>query len=332
MTEPIVDPARRLTPVVRIAPAKLNLTLAVVGRRSDGYHELHSIMAPLSLADRLSLMPSGGPADSLHGAGFPTGAGADDLVLRAVAATRAAVGAGWAGPAGPPPGLAVRLDKRIPVAAGLGGGSSDAAAALDGALEAWGAERSVHERLRIALQLGSDVPFFLAGGMALVEGRGEAVTPLKGIRGEPPGVLLVTPPVAVPTAAVYAAYASGVRGNVGATRTSSGHLAEELRTGLSTQALLDRAGILAMANDLMPATAAVLPELVAFRRALARLLARPVGQAGSGPTLWVLYPSLDEAEAAAGVVRQAYADGSLTVPGGSAPFTAATTIPARSDR
>ena len=332
MSEPSFDPARRLTPVVRVAPAKLNLTLAVVGRRPDGYHELHSVMVPLSLADRLSLAPSGGPADSLHGTGFPTGAGANDLVLRALAAARTAVGAGWAGPAGPPPGLAVRLDKRIPVAAGLGGGSSDAAATLDGALEAWGAERSIHERLRIALRLGSDVPFFLAGGMALVEGRGETVTPLRGIQGEPPGVLLVTPPVAVPTAAVYAAYAGGVRGNAGATRTSSGHLAEELRTGLSTRALLDRAGILAVANDLMPATAAVLPELVAFRRALTRLLARPVGQAGSGPPLWVLYPSLDAAEAAASVVRQAHADGSLVVPGGSAPFTAATTIPTRSDR
>ena len=312
--------------VVRVAPAKLNLTLAVVGRRPDGYHALHSVMVPLGLADRLSLAPAGGHEDTLHVDGFPTGAGPDDLVLRALAEARRAVGAGWAGPAGPPPALAARLEKRIPVAAGLGGGSSDAVAALDGALEAWGAELSIHERLRIAARLGSDVPFFLAGGPALVEGRGETVTPLRGVIGEPPGVLVVTPPVAVPTPAVFGAYAAGTRPAGGAARTSSVHLADELRSGLDARALVDRAGILAVANDLIPAAAAIVPELVGLRRALRRLLGRPVGQSGSGPTLWVLYPSVSEAEAAAGTVRAAVADGSLPVPGAGQPFIAATTI------
>ncbi len=167
------DPARRVAPVVRLAPAKLNLSLAVIGRRPDGFHELHSVMVPLGLADRLSLATAAGPTDTLHVAGFAAGPVADNLVLRAIAATREAVGAGWAGPAGPPPALAARLEKRIPVAAGLAGGSSDAAAALDGALEAWGASLTIHERLRVATRLGSDVPFFLAGGTALVEGRGD---------------------------------------------------------------------------------------------------------------------------------------------------------------
>ena len=99
---------------------------------------------------------------------------------------RARPSAGLAGRPGPAPALAARLEKRIPVAAGLGGGSSDAAAAIDGALEAWGAELDrPTRRLRVAAGLGSDVPFFLAGAPALVEGRGERVTPLDGLRGAP---------------------------------------------------------------------------------------------------------------------------------------------------
>ena len=137
MTE---DPLRRLAPVVRLAPAKLNLTLAVIRRRDDGFHELHSVMVPLALADRLSVaVAPSATEDSLHRTGFDAGPLRDDLVLRAFAAARRAVGGGWAG-VGPPPPLAARVEKRIPVAAGLAGGSSDAAAALDAALEAWGAE------------------------------------------------------------------------------------------------------------------------------------------------------------------------------------------------
>jgi 4-diphosphocytidyl-2-C-methyl-D-erythritol kinase len=283
-------------------------------------------MVTLGLADRLSLATATGPTDTLHVAGFDAGPVADNLVLRAIAAAREAVGAGWAGPAGPPPVLAARLEKRVPVAAGLAGGSSDAAAALDGALEAWGASLSIHERLRVAGRLGSDVPFFLAGGAALVEGRGETVTPLRGIVGDPPGVLLVTPGLAVPTPAVFAAYAAGAGADRGgAARLSSNHLAEELRAGLTARALIDRAGVLAVANDLLPAAAVVVPELPAARRALGRRLDRPVGLSGSGPTLWVLYPSLGDAETAAADVRVAIARGELTLSGGE-PFIAATTI------
>lgn len=326
-----IDPTRRLTPVVRIASAKLNLTLAIIGRRPDGYHELHSVMVSLALADRLSLAPASGREDTLHVEGFQTGAGRNDLVLRALAETRSAVGAGWAGSGGPPPPLAALLDKRIPVAAGLAGGSSDAAAAIDGALEAWGAELSIHERLRMAVRLGADVPFFLAGGAALVEGRGEIVTQLQGVVGSEPGVLIVTPPLPVSTADVFAAFDAGARQTLGSARMSSVHLAEELRPGLPGRTFVDRAGVLAAANDLLPATAAVVPELTGVRRGLGRLLGRPVGQSGSGPSLWVLYPSLAEAEAAAQLTRSALDDGRVTVPSGR-PFIAATTIRAAAAR
>jgi 4-diphosphocytidyl-2-C-methyl-D-erythritol kinase len=328
VTEAATDPARRLTPVVRLAPAKLNLSLAVVGRRPDGYHELHSVMVRLGLADRLSLAPAAGAADTLHVTGFDPGPSPENLVLRALAAAREAVGAGWSGSGGPPPALAARLDKRIPVAAGLAGGSSDAAAALDGALEAWGAALTIHERLRVASRLGSDVPFFLADGAALVEGRGETVTPLRGLVGEPPGVLLVTPRLAIRTPDVFAAYDVGARGG-GAARTSSAHLADELRSGLTAQALVDRAGVLAVANDLVPATATIEPGLVGLRRALSRRLGRPVGQSGSGPTLWVLYPSAAEAVAVADEVRAALAVADLPIVGAGEPFVEATTIAAR---
>ena len=330
----MTDPARRLGPVVRLAPAKLNLTLAIVGRRPDGYHALHSIMAPLGLADRLSLAPAAGAVDTLHVVAEEAdravlGEAADNLVLRAIGAARAAVGG-----ARPTPALAARLEKRIPVAAGLAGGSSDAASALDGALEAWGAAGdavlSSHERGVLAARLGSDVPFFLVGGIALVEGRGEQVTPLPAaIRGEPAGILLVAPRIAVPTPAVFAAYAaSGVALN-GATRQTSEHLAGELQRGLTARTLHDRAGILASANDLLSATAALEPAIVPFRRALARLTGRPIGLSGSGPSLWVLYPSLVEARAAETVVRGALEAGTLIAPGGRPPFVLATVIASR---
>ena len=325
------DPTRRLAPVVRLAPAKLNLTLAIVGRRPDGYHALHSVMVPLALADRLSLAVQADGEDSLHSTGFDPGPVADNLVLTAIAAARAAVAP--AGGAAPP--LAIRLEKQIPVAAGLAGGSSDAAAALGGALEAWAAELEPEQKFAIASRLGSDVPFFLGTGAALVEGRGERVTPLHGINAgadnaaEPPGVLLVTPSVPAHTATVFAAWAGGAMGEPGVARRTSEHFASEFGSGLTVRAFLERAAVLASANDLLPAAAAVVPGLVPLRRRLARLLGRPIGLSGSGPTLWALYPSRGAAKAAADAVRGAIQDGTLASPGDDQPFVAATTIQSR---
>lgn len=321
------DARRRLTPIVRLAPAKLNLTLAVLRRRDDGFHALHSVMVPLGLADRLSVAPAPpGSADSLHRTGFDAGPIADDLVLRAFAAVRAAVPRPPFGE-DPTPPLAARLEKRIPVAAGLGGGSSDAAAAMEAALEAWGVELDELRLRSIALTLGSDVPFFRARGAALVEGRGEQVTPLPWLRagGEEPGVLLVTPAVPLATPAVFAAHAAGFRAP-GAARQASEHLAAELREGrLAAHDLLVRAAVLAGANDLAPAADAVEPSLVPFRRALLRVLRRPVGLSGSGPTHWALYPSVAMAEAAADQLATVAGDG-LPLPGGAPPTIAATTF------
>ena len=254
-------------------------------------------------------------------------------MLRAIAAARRAAREAGFGPDAPPP-LAARLDKRIPVAAGLAGGSSDAAAAVDAALEAWGVELDPPTRHALAAELGSDVPFFLACGPALVEGRGERLTPLAWLRdaaGRPdrPGLLLITPAVALSTPAVFRAWDGGARAMGGAARLASAHLADELRRGtLNSDMLLARASVLAAANDLAPAAAAVEPALVPFKRALLRRLGRPVGVSGSGPTHWALYASRAEAEEAAGQLRAAVASGELVAPGPRPPFIEATTITA----
>lgn len=326
MTE---GPGAHARPVLRVAPAKLNLTLAVVGRRADGFHDLHSVFVPLGLADRLSLAPTGAgggePVDSLHVAGLDSGPNDDNLVLRAIAGARALVGVGPGRPLTPP--LAARLEKRIPVAAGLGGGSSDAAAAFDGALEAWDALSEVDSDAlrRAAAQVGSDVPFFLAGGPALVEGRGERVTPLRGVHGHP-GILLVTPRVALRTPDVFAVFDSTRGAGDGSVRMSSAHLAQELGNGLSATDLVARAGVLASANDLLPAAIMLEPRLVPLRRALTRALGRPIGLSGSGPTLWTLYPSATEAEHAAAVVQAAVVDGAVPTIGEGPPAIIATSI------
>jgi 4-diphosphocytidyl-2-C-methyl-D-erythritol kinase len=326
------DPARRLEPVVRLAPAKVNLTLAVVGTRPDGFHDLHSVMVPLDLADRVSVavLPPG-RADSLHVVGHDPGPVDDNLVLRAIRAARRAARPAWDRPEPPSP-LAARLEKLIPVAAGLAGGSSDAAAAADAALEAWGVALDAGARHDLAAGLGSDVPFFLAGGPALVEGRGERLSPLPWLRdagsgGGRPGLLLVTPSCGLSTPAAFRAWDAGARLPGGAARLASVHLAEELRRGRLTVAdLLARAGVLAAANDLAAAATVVEPGLVAFRRALLRLLGRPVGLSGSGPTHWALYPSHAEAATAADAVRAAIAAGDLPAPGPRPPWVAATRI------
>jgi 4-diphosphocytidyl-2-C-methyl-D-erythritol kinase len=337
VTLPATGADRRLAPVIRLAPAKVNLTLAVLGTRPDGFHDLHSVMVPLDLADRLSVsvLPPG-TADSLHVDGFDPGPPADNLVVRAIVVARRRAAAAL-GPSFPLPPLAARLDKQIPIAAGLAGGSSDAAATADAALEAWAIDVDAETRHGIAAELGSDVPFFLAGGPALVEGRGERVTPLGWLRdaggaddtgrsADRPGLLVVTPDVGISTPAAFAAFDAGARLAGGAARQASIHLADELRTGLRVVDLLARASVLAAANDLAPAAQLVEPALVPFKRALLRLLARPVGLSGSGPTHWALYPSVDEAMAAAELLRAAFTDGRLPTPGGRPPFTAATRI------
>ena len=329
------QPAGGPTRIVREAPAKLNLTLAVIRRRADGYHALHSVMVPLKLSDTVSVAAVGqsqgtgetGGGDSLSLSGLEVPGSGENLVLQAFVRARAAVAQTWPGAPDVPPVLAAELVKRIPVAAGLGGGSSDAASAVDAALEAWDATLSMERAMAVAAALGSDVPFFLAGGAARISGRGEFVDPLPDLKGRPPAVLLVTPRLEVSTREVFAAFSRGARPvDAEAAQEVSERLAADMTAGLRGSELIERAAELANSNDLMTATVAVAPTLLPFRRALARLLALPVGQSGSGPTCWILYPTLGAARKAARVVERAVAGGSLPEVGHGAPFVAATTI------
>ena len=174
------------------APAKINLTLEVLGRRDDGYHDVASIMQTVDLFDTVSLEPS---ADLSVEWDADQVAPQENLALRAARLLKEATGAGG--------GARITVQKSIPISAGLGGGSSDAAAALAGLNRLWGTGLSTEELTPIAARIGSDVPFFLHGGAAMVAGRGEQVRPLP--TPELNDIVLLSPAIDLPekTAAVY---------------------------------------------------------------------------------------------------------------------------------
>lgn len=149
------------------AHAKVNLTLEVLGRRDDGFHDIVSIMQTIDLHDTVTLNPSD---ELMLTCEDPELAGEGNLALVAARRLRDASGIGL--------GADIGLEKRIPVAAGLGGGSSDAAAVLTGLNRLWELGLDLPALEKIALEIGSDVPYFLSGGTALVQGRGEHVVPL----------------------------------------------------------------------------------------------------------------------------------------------------------
>ena len=302
------------------APGKVNLTLAVLGQRGDGYHNLHSVVAPLRLADHLTLRlrSAGESEDELHCAGLPIPGTAENLIYVALRELRAALG-----PEAPLPPLSVVLEKRLPVAAGLGGGSSDAAAALRGALKLCNLKMEPRQLMEVAARIGSDVPLFLPEGPVLMEGRGEEITPLTRWSEPTPGVLLVSALEGIKTPEVFAAFAGGIRGeSYGAALVSSQHLAQELTTGLSTAELLLRSSTLASANDLLAPARAITPWLRPLDHALRRVLGRPLSLSGSGPTLFLLYPSLYDASAAGVLLEAAVARGELELPPGGVTITA----------
>jgi 4-diphosphocytidyl-2-C-methyl-D-erythritol kinase len=228
----------------------------------------------------------------------------DNLVLRAAASLRAAGGA-----AEPSlPALRFRLDKHIPAAAGLAGGSSDAAAALALAAGAWGLPSDRAKLLAVAGRLGADVPFFVAArGAALVSGVGDVIEPLPE-PWPPPGVLLVTAAERLSTAAVFAEFDRGAAPpgvDAPGTEAMVEHLAVALRSGLDGAVLADLADGLRDANDLWPAAARLSPSLTTAREALESVLGRAVLMTGSGPTLLAVYPSLEAATSAAAELEQA---------------------------
>jgi 4-diphosphocytidyl-2-C-methyl-D-erythritol kinase len=181
-------------PVELRAPAKLNLFLRVLGRDADGFHAIETLFCLVSLADTLRAERRNGHGITIEVSGADVGPAGENLAVRAAALVLEGIGHRF--------GVHLTLDKRIPVRAGLGGGSSDAAAALQ-AVNAL-ADNAVprHELLQFAARLGSDVPFFMSGGpLALAWGRGERMLALPPLPAAP--ALLVLPPFGIGTAEAY---------------------------------------------------------------------------------------------------------------------------------
>jgi 4-diphosphocytidyl-2-C-methyl-D-erythritol kinase len=280
------------------AQAKVNLALAVTGRRDDGYHILRSVFLRTTLHDELEVDTDPDTAeDSLQVDGEPVDPGPSNLVLVAVAHLRKVID-------GPLPALRFSLTKRIPTAAGLGGGSSDGAAALDLAQAAWGVRLHPTARLEVALRLGADVPFFTVGhAAALVSGIGEGLRPLWAP--EPAaGLLLVTPAERLATAAVFAAYDEmPTPGSDASERVDE--IAGLLREPVDGMTLAATTTMLRDGNDLWAAAAHRSPSLAAARDATSDLLGHAMLMSGSGPTLFAVYASEAAAESAGERLRAA---------------------------
>ena len=253
------------------AYAKVNIGLRVGRLNTEGFHPLSGIFQSVDISDRLSLAAAEQDVISSSNDG-PVADGMDNLAFRAVAAARKAAGSSQP--------LAVTLDKSIPTAAGLGGGSADAAAALAMAGRYFGLAREVLAEL--APQLGSDVPFCLVGGTARVSGRGEVVEsrdPLSGF-----ALAVVVPPVEISTAAAFRCWDE--LGGPAGLRMTAAALPPSLR---------DEGDLY---NDLYPAAARIAPGLDDWRADLEQAWGRAVMLSGSGPSLYGFFLDADEAESA----------------------------------
>lgn len=263
---------------MQLARAKVNLWLKIVGRRADGYHLLDSLVAFTDLSDSLEVDPSDGLSLALEG---PEAAGidgeADNLVLRAarLLADRAGVS----------PRAALSLTKHIPVAAGLGGGSADAAAALHALVDLWRVALPIEELFDLAAALGADVPMCLAGRPALVSGVGEVLRPAPPL--PPCAILLVNPRMPLATPEVFAA-----RRGPYSVVTPVPSMWPDL-AGL-VGALVERG------NDLTEAAISLRPAIADVLAALGRTEgARYAAMSGSGATCFALYDDTAAARRAA---------------------------------
>jgi len=254
------------------AAAKVNLALEVLGKRPDGYHELATVLQTVDLMDRLVLEDADELALTTSSADVPADGG--NLALRAAVALREATKVER--------GVRVHLEKRVPVAAGLGGGSSDAAAVLLGLNRLWGLRWPLARLAEVAVTLGMDVPFFLRGGVALGTGRGEQLTPLAGM---PLALVLVSPGTPLSTAAVY--------GRVTPAMYSSGAEARRMAAALRTRKPGEVAA--SLYNGLEAAAAGAHPDLTRMRAALMAAGALGVLMSGSGPTMFGVARSFEQA-------------------------------------
>lgn len=266
--------------LTEVAPAKLNLALHVRARRADGYHELETLFVFARHGDLLTLAPADAPSLTVTGPfAAAVGAAEDNLVTCAATAFGRAFDVDRA--------HAITLDKRLPVASGIGGGSADAAATLRALARLHGVPAGDARLASVAATLGADVPACLLGRAALGTGRGDALTPIGGLQDMP--ALLVNPLVAVSTGAVFARWDGVDRGPIG----GGGTLARA------------RAG----RNDLQPAAEAVAPQIAEVLAALADAPgAGFVRMSGSGATCFALFDTPAARDSAAERLSRQRAD------------------------
>ncbi len=257
-----------------LAPAKLNLTLEVLAKRRDGFHEIRSVLQAISLSDSLCFQLSQHVAFKSN---LPDWIAEKSLVSKAASLLQQVTGCSK--------GVTVEVKKRIPLLSGLGGDSSDAAAVLRGLNQLWELGLSPGELLGLASQLGSDVAFFLYGGTALVEGRGEIVTPLPSLPHR--WVVLVIPPVPRLPGKTKQLYASLKDSHYTDGRTTR-KLVEELKAGREfTPSLFNTFENVAFTH---------FSELSVSREHMVKIGATDVHLAGSGPALFTLIKDREQAE------------------------------------
>lgn len=286
-----------MTAVEVDAPAKLNLWLRIFERDSSGYHRLETLFCALELSDRLRV-ERGGRGVRLQVQGPQPGPPDQNLAVRAARSFLSAVAA--------TDGAAIELHKRIPVGAGLGGGSSDAAATLL-------ALNAIHDRPldsielhRLGAELGSDVPFFLGGSpFAIATGRGERVVPIGTMPVRP--VLVAMPPFSIATAEAYAALDRGRR------RGAPGHVStvapdsETVPSGVRTWGDIARRS----SNDFEEILFASHPRLARLRAGLEAAGGAPARLSGSGAALFGVFDSVDVRDEAAALLAAEQPDVTL---------------------
>ena len=265
------------------AYAKINLGLAVLGRRADGYHELRTVYQSISLADelRVSLLPGSGVSLATSGIEVPTEN--ENLAARAAAAILTELKLRQR--------VAIALRKRIPPGGGLGGGSSDAAAVLRAVLFLSGKKLPPDRLVHLAASLGSDVPFFLLGGRALGIGRGEEVYPLA--EGSRQHCVLLVPEEGISTAEAYR------RLRLPLLATTRAPNAVDLFCGRAGRGEWRELG-----NSFEKVAFQMLPRLAALKRQLLRAGAEWASLSGSGSALYGMFPGPAQARAAAERLRQ----------------------------
>jgi len=252
------------------APAKINTCLHVLGKRPDGYHELAMLMQPISLYDEVEIACDEGSGIEVICPGVEMPEGADNIAARAAAELLRFAGVEYA--------VRIRIEKNIPVAAGLGGGSSDAATVLIGLNELLRLDVDRRELMRIGASLGADVPFFIFGGPAWATGIGDRLE--KVVSMPDLWYVLVNPGVAVSTAWVY--------GNL--RLTSSGDVDKLRRFPETTEEF-----VRLLHNDLEPVTMSRYPVVGEIKQRLIECGAIGSLMSGSGPTVFGVFTSEEAA-------------------------------------